>query len=202
MKKMIMALVAAMMMSANAMAQDNDQQVRRGRKPMDQKEMIQRRTDETVKAYGLNDEQAAKLLDLNTRYADKMRPMPRGGQGRFGNRGGGFHRQDMRNAPMPDMKKDVQKPEMEKDAPKPELEEAPKPEMGKDAPRQFSPEDAKARGEEMRKVMEAYNEELKAIMTPEQYEKYQAESKNRFQNGQRGRRGDFRMHQRDNGNNN
>ena len=69
MKKMIMALVAAMMMSANAMAQDNDQQVRRGRKPMDQKEMIQRRTDETVKAYGLNDEQAAKLLDLNTRYA-------------------------------------------------------------------------------------------------------------------------------------
>lgn len=72
-----MTLAAALFISSAALAQEkNDNR---------KQEMIKHRTERTAKAYGLNDKQAKELLDLNTKYADMMRPMHRhGGPGHHG----------------------------------------------------------------------------------------------------------------------
>lgn len=89
MKQMIMTLLAAVMVSTAASAQDKD-----SNKPsMDnnrKQEMVKHRTDKMVEDYQLNDKQAKKLLALNTEYADKIRPHhrgPHGPQGPHGMRG-------------------------------------------------------------------------------------------------------------------
>ena len=156
MKKLVLAMIAMVTMSLSAMAQDTAQ-VRRQFNP---EQMAKMRTDAVVKKYGLNDDQAKKLLDLNTRFAGKIRPMgPMGGQRRGGQR------------------------------------------MQGDRPQRMNPDSLRAQGqrrgqgqrgggfnrEEMQKNMEDYNNELKAILTPEQYEAYQKdEQQNRRQfNGPR-----------------
>lgn len=156
MKKLVLTMIAMVTMSLSAMAQDTAQ-VRRQFNP---EQMAKMRTDAVVKKYGLNDDQAKKLLDLNTRFAGKIRPMgPMGGQRRGGQR------------------------------------------MQGDRPQRMNPDSLRARGqrrgqgqrgggfnrEEMQKNMEDYNNELKAILTPEQYEAYQKdEQQNRRQfNGPR-----------------
>ena len=80
MKQIIMTLAAALFISSTALAQEkNDNR---------KQEMIKHRTERTVKEYNLNDKQAKKLLELNTKYADMMRPMHRhGGPGHHGMRG-------------------------------------------------------------------------------------------------------------------
>ena len=77
MKKTIVAIAAAVMMSANLMAQDDQKQDQQPQQP-DKTEMIKQHTDQMVKDYGLNEEQADKLLALNTEYADKLPMMFRG----------------------------------------------------------------------------------------------------------------------------
>ena len=74
MKNLFWAIIATMTLSATAaMAQDENA----GQRPQfDRNEMVKHQTEQIVKQYGLNEEQAAKLLDLNTRYAEKMMPMP------------------------------------------------------------------------------------------------------------------------------
>ena len=156
MKKLVLTMIAMVTMSLGAMAQDTAQ-VRRQFNP---EQMAKMRTDAVVKKYGLNEEQAKKLLDLNTRFAGKIRPMgPMGGQRRGGQR------------------------------------------MQGDRPQRMNPDSLRAQGqrrgqgqrgggfnrEEMQKNMEDYNNELKAILTPEQYEAYQKdEQQNRRQfNGPR-----------------
>ena len=156
MKKLVLTMIAMVTMSLSAMAQDTAQ-VRRQFNP---EQMAKMRTDAVVKKYGLNDNQAKKLLDLNTRFAGKIRPMgPMGGQRRGGQR------------------------------------------MQGDRPQRMNPDSLRAQGqrrgqgqrgggfnrEEMQKNMEDYNNELKAILTPEQYEAYQKdEQQNRRQfNGPR-----------------
>ena len=152
MKKMMFTMAAAMMFSISAFAQMGGapQQL----SPEQQKEMIQQRTDETVKQYSLNEDQAKQLLDLNTKYADKM-PMGfgrmggrRGGGAPQGGFGGGAPQGGFGGGQMPQMT-----------------------------------EEQRARMEEMRKQMtetrEAYNKELEKILTPEQYKKYQEDQQNR-----------------------
>ena len=75
-----MTLAAALFISSIALAQEkNDNR---------KQEMIKHRTERTVKEYNLNDKQAKQLLELNTKYADMMRPMHRhGGPGHHGMRG-------------------------------------------------------------------------------------------------------------------
>ena len=68
MKQFMMTLVAALFISSAAFAHDKDDKDTR------KQEMIKHRTEQTVKDYNLNDEQAKQLLELNTKYADKMRP--------------------------------------------------------------------------------------------------------------------------------
>ena len=73
MKKMMMTLLAAVVVSTAAVAQNKDD----NKSPQDnnrKQEMVKHRTDRLVKDYQLNDQQARQLLELNTKYADKMRP--------------------------------------------------------------------------------------------------------------------------------
>jgi hypothetical protein len=68
MKKLVLTMIAMVTMSLSAMAQDTAQ-VRRQFNP---EQMAKMRTDAVVKKYGLNDDQAKKLLDLNTRFAGRF----------------------------------------------------------------------------------------------------------------------------------
>ena len=70
MKKLILTIVALITMTS-VQAQNNNNS-RGERRQFDQTEMLKKRTDETAKKYGLNEEQTAKLLELNTKYADKI----------------------------------------------------------------------------------------------------------------------------------
>lgn len=69
MKKIILSLMAAFLMSNVAMAQENE---KKERKQLSQIEMIQQRTEGMVKKFGLNEEQKEKLLQLNTEFAGKL----------------------------------------------------------------------------------------------------------------------------------
>ena len=77
--------MAAMLIGTTAVAQE-ESQAQRPEKKFDKTEMVKNRTDKTVKRYGLNDKQAKQLLELNTKYADKMEP--RGGRHHHGPKGG------------------------------------------------------------------------------------------------------------------
>ena len=84
MKKIVFAIAAALMMTAGVTAQEQNDGERN--RPT-QEQMIQHRTDGMVKKYNLNEEQAAKLLELNKKYSDQMgsrrggmRPNAQGGQ--------------------------------------------------------------------------------------------------------------------------
>ena len=87
MKKIMMVTLIATALSLSTMAQENNGQ--QGRPRMDRSEMIQRRTDEMAKQYGLDAKQQKKLLKLNKKYPEAMPFMGRrpGGQG-WGMRGG------------------------------------------------------------------------------------------------------------------
>ena len=157
MKKILFSMAAAIMMSTSAFAQmGGPQQL----SPEQQKEMIQQRTDETVKQYGLNEDQAKQLLDLNTKYADKM-PM---GFGRMGGRRGGG-RPGGQGGPQGGFGGG-----------------APQGGFGGGQMPQMTDE-MRARMEEMRKQMtetrEAYTKELEKIMTPDQFKKYTEDQQNR-----------------------
>ncbi|MCR5159287.1 MAG: DUF4890 domain-containing protein [Prevotella sp.] len=156
MKKTFLALAAAMMMSIGAMAQQQGPQPRQ----FDPKEMAKQRTEMMVREYSLSEEQSAKLLDLNVRFADKMPMMGRGFGGQRGQRPqAGEQRRPQRN--------DTTR------------------QGGPRAPRGERPQ---MNREEMMKQMEAYNNELKEIMTEEQYQKYQENQQRRMQQGPRNRR--------------
>jgi hypothetical protein len=73
MKKIIVTMMVALLVGTSALAQDSQNEQRKQRK-FDKTEMIKHRTDETVSRYKLNDKQAKQLLELNTKYADKMGP--------------------------------------------------------------------------------------------------------------------------------
>ena len=104
MKKMIVTMMAALLVSTTAMSQEQKNPQRPERK-FDKTEMIKHRTDETVSRYKLNDKQAKQLLELNTKYADKMGPR---GPHRHGHHGAG-------RPPMPPKDDKAQKPEPPKD---------------------------------------------------------------------------------------
>ena len=154
-----MALIAALTMSATLMAQsDNNQRGERHR--FDKNEMVKRRTEMLVKTYGLNDEQAKQLMELNIQYADKMGP----GRGpRFnGQRGPRGQRAEME-------KKDFSRGDTLKNAPRPQR-------------------DMRPNMEKMQQEREAYNKELQKILTEEQYKAYIADEEKRMKEGPRGGR--------------
>lgn len=153
MKKLMMTMVAALMLTATAMAQENNG--RREGRNFDPAEMAKAQTERMVQEYGLNEAQKAKLLELNTQYAGKMRMGGRGGQRggqRFGGPQGGNQQGGMQQGERP------------------------------------SREQMEARMKEMRENREAYNAELKNILTEEQFSKYEEAEKQRMERFGRGPR--------------
>lgn len=146
MRKILFAIVAAALVSTQAMAQDEKSDQRRERK-FDKTEMVKHRTDETVSRYKLNDKQAKKLLELNTKFADKMGP-------RGPRHGGPFGRPGVGRPPMPPSDARGQRPEPPKGDSK-----------------------MKERRAEMEKNMKEYEAELQKIMTADQYKSYQEDQK-------------------------
>ncbi len=69
MKKLGLLLLSVFVFAAVTMAQD------RGPRNFDPKEMAKRQTDELTKALDLNKDQAAKVLELNTKVGEKMSSM-------------------------------------------------------------------------------------------------------------------------------
>ena len=167
---LMLAVAATMIMSITAAAQDDNQQSRPERNPADKTEIVKKRTAETVESYGLNEEQAQKLLDLNTRYADKMGP-------RMGRRPDG----QPGRGPRPGGMKRGERPQSAEGN-----DNAPSADNGSNAPHMRG--NASSR-ESMRKTMEEYDAELQKIMTDEQFKRYQADRQKRFQQQQQGRRG-------------
>ena len=146
MKKILFAIVASALVSTQAMAQDENSEQRPERK-FDKTEMVKHRTDETVSRYKLSDKQAKQLLELNTKFADKIGPRgPRPGS-RFGRPGVG-------RPPMPPSDAQAQRPEPPKDDSK-----------------------MKERRAEMEKTMKEYESELQKILTADQYKSYQEDQK-------------------------
>ena len=71
-----MTMMAAVLMSATAFAQDEKQcncNCKCKDKKPDKTEMVKHRTDRMVKEYGLDEAQAQKLLELNTGELRRMR---------------------------------------------------------------------------------------------------------------------------------
>jgi hypothetical protein len=165
MKKMVLAMTAALVMSMGAVAQDEQKAERRERGQFDQTEMIQRRTDATVKKYGLNDEQAKKLLEQNTKFAGKMGP-------RRGRPHAMSRQPDRRPGDSVSARRGRNPQRMERR----DSAGGPRPEM-------------RPMTDEMRKNMEAYEAGIKEILTEEQYKAYQEDMKNRrMPGGDRGPR--------------
>ena len=162
MKKLVMAVTAALVFSMSAMAQDGQ----RPQRNFDQAEMVKNRTEQVVSKYGLNEQQAQQLLELNKKYADKM--MPARGF-RSDGRGGRARMRPNR----PDSLQRPQRPERPEGNDSIGRERRPRMQGGR-----------QGQGD-MRQTMEAYNAELKGIMTEEQFKAYQADQQNRMR--QRGR---------------
>ena len=85
MKQTILTLIALLALTTSVMAQDDKQEHKRPSK----EEMIALSTDRMAERYGLDEDQKAKLLNLNTQYADSIRlGGGRGPRGQFGRPGG------------------------------------------------------------------------------------------------------------------
>lgn len=158
MKKIVLALVAMFTLSTAAMAQSEEKKQNRPSKA----EMAQRMTDRMSEQLGLTADQKAKVLDLNTRYADKLRFQgPRRGRGPQGGPRRGF-KNNGNGAP-------------QARGERPQLNDSVKAKM------------AKAR-EEMKATHEAYEKELKSILTSDQLKKYE-EQRQQMRRAPRGQRG-------------
>ena len=159
MKRMILTMMAAALVSMTALAQE-EKQGQRPEPKFDKAEMVKHRTDKTVKRYNLNDKQAQQLLELNNKYADKMEPRPP-------------HRGHMGGPGRPPKDKGDGKCQ----CPKPQ----------KDGQRPAPPKDEKRaeNHKKMKETMEAYDAELKKIMTAEQFKNYQEDMQKRREHHKR-----------------
>lgn len=191
MKKTILAIAAALTMSLNMTAQETTTQetTTESRPEMqrpDMTEMVKRRTDETVKKYGLNEEQAAKLLELNTKYMGQMGP--RRGDMRPGGMREGRGMRDGRGMRPDSMRQMRPRPEGEM---KEGQERPARPEMRGDRPeRRGDRQGMRGDRQGFRQNMQEYNAELQKIMTEEQYKAYQEDFEKRMSQGPRGFRRD------------
>ena len=162
MKKLMMILAAAFLSSA-AFAQ--------GFGNFDQGEMVKNRTEEQVKQYKLNEDQAKKLEALNTKYAEKMGfgfMMMGGGRGMGRGMGGGQRPQGGGMGPG-----------MGQGGPQGGFGGGQMPQMSEEQRAQMQ-----ERMKQMQENMEAYDKELEQIFTPEQFKAYKEDQeKNRARRG-------------------
>ena len=121
-------------------------------------EMLKQRTERMAERYGLSAEQSASLLELNKKYADTMMRGMRRGQGGQGGQGFGGQRGGGRDNG--------------------NFQEGNRP----------SREEIEAMMAKARESQEAYEKELKGILTEEQFNKYKEDASREPQRGG-GRRG-------------
>lgn len=168
MKKIIMTLIATLLMGGMVMAQSEQ----RGKKVVEPKERAERMTERMAKEYSLNDKQKAQLLEANLILVEKVgnRPMqPR-------------HQR---------MKQDAGNKECacccacsQKARHKSEASRGNKKNLT-DAERTQRKVEMQKRHEEMKEVSDAYDAQLKKILTKQQYEEYtKKKNEKRPQQGQ------------------
>ena len=172
MKKLMMTMIAAVMMSSAAFAQDNQKECKCSEKKADNTEMVKHRTDKMVKKYGLNDQQAAQLLEVNTKYSDKMEPR-------------GQHHHPGKGRPPKDGKKMDKKTDGNTGATAQQPQESKRQELTEEQKAKFE-----AERKEHEATRQAYEGELQKIMTPEQFKNYQEDMKKHGDRGPRGPRPD------------
>ena len=158
-------MIAAVLMSSAAFAQEEKNCESKCKQP-DKTEMVKHRTDRVVKKYGLNDQQAASLLELNTKYADKFGG-PRGHHGKKHSM-----RHGKKHEGQADATTGATTPQPRGDKKRPELTEEQK--------AQFE-----ARRQEMEANRKAYETELKKILTEDQFKQYEADMKKHKRHGHR-----------------
>ena len=193
MKKTLIITATALMLCVGANAQEDGQRQRRERP--DEATMLKERTDRMAKEYGLDEAQTAKLLELNQKYAGKMGPMM-GGPG-----GPGMGR------PPRDAQKDEQATEDNTTKSSKKAKKSKKAKTTDNADTNSGenvqqgggrpggmPRMTEEQMKEMRANREAYEAELKGIMTEKQFETYQNNMKRGPQGrGPGGPRGGFRQ---------
>ena len=169
MKKVLMIAALAVAFSSSAMAQEDNKEVRR----MDPNEMAKHRTEMMAERYGLNDAQKEKLNELNVKFAEAMPMRPGGDQNhRMGPPQGGDQSRRMGPPPAAN-RQDAQQGQENNNRREARPDQRGGRGPGFGGPR-FDPE-----------KMKEYEEGLKEILTPEQYEKYQSDRQNRQQFRQR-----------------
>ncbi|MBQ9645187.1 MAG: DUF4890 domain-containing protein [Prevotella sp.] len=157
MRKIVLAIVA-LAIGASAMAQDTEKKARE-LKTVDKTEMLKARTAQTVDKLGLNKEQAEKLLHLNTKYADKMRPTMRLH---------GQHQQGRRTALNGQRPARLHQDSLQRKEMTPEIR------IEQNEIRQ-----------QMKANKEAYEAELKTFLTEEQFKAYKADEEQMRMRGMR-----------------
>ena len=177
MRKGLLIIAAALMLSVSAFAQwDNGGQ---GFQRPDEATMIKMRTDRMVQELGLNETQAAKLLELNQKYPTAMMGGPgMRGPRMNGRRDGQGVNQEEANA---DTGKKAKKDKKAKKNKKAEAEPEVQPQDG-GFPGGMPPGMDENRMKEIQDARVAYENELKEILTEDQYKTYQ-ENKNRRPQG-------------------
>ncbi len=175
MKKIALAFIALMMTSASMMAQNNEP-VTPGNMPpqVDPAQMIEQYTQQMTSQYGLNDDQARQLLQLNKDFAERLPMMmmpPRGGRdgqrpdslrGRRGGRPQGGPRMGGQRPQRPDSMRHGG------------------PGRGQMGQRPMIDR------QQMQQNMEAYQQQLERIMTEEQFNRYKQDQQQRMQRFMRG----------------
>lgn len=167
MKKMVWMLAFALGCALSVSAQQADRT-----------EMIRKQTDRIVQRYGLNTEQANKLLKLNEEYADKMGGPLMGREGRRGGPGNGM-RPQRPDGQEPQASPDGQAPQVRPDGQAPRGE---RPELTDEQKARMQ-----ARRQEMETARKDYDKQVKKIMTRKQYKAYRKDREEMEQRMREGR---------------
>lgn len=160
MKRIILAVAAVFVMSAAAQAQCSDH---KEGKQCKKEQMIQSRTDRMVKRYGLDEEQAKKLKELNEEYA---RLKPAGKDGRPGCKGQACPDQQAGKGCDKQSKVDGATGATNRKA------------CSEKA-------DCEKMQKERMKIRKAYDEKLKKILGSEKFSQYQSDCKQAMERGSR-----------------
>ena len=160
MKRIILAVAAVFVMSAAAQAQCSDH---KEGKQCKKEQMIQSRTDRMVKRYGLDEEQAKKLKELNEEYAGLM---------------------PMRSAPRPGCKGQACPDQQAGKG----CDKQSKVDGATGATNQKACQekaDCEKMQKERMKIRKAYDEKLKKILGSEKFSQYQSDCKQAMERGSR-----------------
>ena len=176
MKKLLLITAAALLLSVCAFAQEFGGW-QRGERP-DEATMVKMRTDRMVRQLGLDETQAAKLLELNQKYPNVMMGGRPGGPG-------------MGRPPRGERPEEFVPPVENQD--NATVDKKAKKKAKKEQKKKAKEADKAAMDEQMKEMeanREAYEAELKEILTEDQYKSWE-EFKNSRPQGPGGRPGGF-----------